>query len=367
MSAPLDVLLLREVGAGEPGSMSRFGATLEAGLRSSSRVTLRPAPVQLAPLDLPRGEPYVTRYGRFPAVVLARRRRRGVVHLTDHSHAHLCAVAGAGRTVVTCHDLMLLWSREGRTGDFHGPRRATMRFDFSTAFLRRAARVVCTTEFVRSDLIAMKGVDPARTEVVPMGVGDGFRPLAPADRERLRADLGLHGPVVLQVSSGAPYKNDAAVLRTAAGLGDDVTLLRAGPPLAPEHEALARTLGLGRRLIRAGVHTDVRLAELYGVADVLLFPSHAEGFGWPPVEAMACGTPVVSSDLPALREVADGAALHAGPDDVAGLTAAVSAVLGDPARAAEMRDRGVRRARAFTWARTVSGYERVYESVAEAA
>ena len=312
-------------------------------------------------------EPYLTRYGRLPAAALARRRRRGVVHVTDHSHAHLCALTGGRRTVVTCHDLMLLWSRDGRTGDFHGPTRATVRFDLKTSFLRRAARVVCTTEFVRSEVVAMKGVDPARTEVVPLGVGEHFRPLAAGDRERLRAELGLRGPVVLQVSSGQPYKNDAAVLRTAAALGEGVTLLRAGPPLAPEHEALARTLGLEGRLVRAGLHTDPRLAELYGVADVLLFPSHAEGFGWPPVEAMACGIPVVTSDLPVLREVADGAALHAGADDVAGLTAAVAAVLGDPARAAELRERGLRRAEAFTWGRTVAGYERVYESVETAA
>ena len=227
--------------------------------------------------------------------------------------------------------------------------------------------MVCTTEFVRSDVVATKGVDPARTEVVPLGVGERFRPLAAGDRERLRAELGLRGPVVLQVSSGAPYKNEAAVLRTAAGLGEGVTLLRAGPPLEPEHEALARALGLEGRLVRAGLHTDARLAELYGVADVLLFPSHAEGFGWPPVEAMACGTPVVTSDLPVLREVAAGAALHAGPDDVAGLTAAVAAVLGNPERAAEMRELGLRRAAEFTWERTLAGYQRVYESVAEAA
>ena len=170
------------------------------------------------------------------------------------------------------------------------------------------------------------------------------------------------------MSSGAPYKNDAAVLRTAAGLGDEVTLLRVGPELAPEHALLARTLGLGGRVVEAGqLHPDRRLAELYGVADVLLFPSHAEGFGWPPVEAMACGTPVVTSDLPALREVAAGAALHAGAGDVAGLTAAVDAVLGNPARAAEMRELGLRRAAQFTWARTLAGYESVYESVAEAA
>ena len=367
MSAPLDVLLLREVGAGEPGSMTRFGAMLERGLRASGRVALVPAPVQLEPLGFQRLEPYLTRYGRFPAAALARRRRRGVVHVTDHSHAHLCALTGGRRTVVTCHDLMLLWSRDGRTGDFRGRTRATVRFDLTTAFLRLAARVVCTTEFVRSEVVAMKRVDPARTEVVPLGVGDQFRPLPAGDCERLRAELGLRGPVVLQVSSGQPYKNDAGVLRTAARLGDGVTLVRVGPALSPEHAALAHTLGLEGRMVQAGVPTDRRLAELYGVADVLLFPSHAEGFGWPPVEAMACGIPVVASDLPVLREVAGGAALHAGADDVAGLAEAVAAVLGDPARAAELRDRGLRRAEEFNWERTVAGYERIYESVEAAA
>ena len=111
--------------------------------------------------------------------------------------------------------------------------------------------------------------------------------------------------------------------------------------------------------------SDQTLAALYRLADVFVFPSLYEGFGLPPLEAMACGLPVVASTAPALREVLDGAALLVQPHDVDGLAEAMAAALGNPDVAAHLREAGLQRAALFSWERTARETAAVYhEAVA---
>ena len=111
--------------------------------------------------------------------------------------------------------------------------------------------------------------------------------------------------------------------------------------------------------------SDDRLVELYNAADVLLFPSFYEGFGWPPLEAMACGTPVVVSDAPSLAEVVGGAGLAAPARDVSALVAAVRSIVETPELAETLRRRGIERAAQFTWRRTIDGFAQAYAMVEE--
>jgi glycosyltransferase involved in cell wall biosynthesis len=362
---PPPVLLVRAVEGPRQPSMRRFGSELDRALRASGRARVAPSLV-LAALPLGPLEPALSRYVRLPFAVRRRRRFPGVVHLTDQSHAHLLALLPAARTVVTCHDLVLLRSREGGTG-FPPRRRALARFDWSTSFLGRAARIVCPSEATRADVVRLRGIRPERVAVVPNGVGAHFRPPRTGERKRLREELGLAGPMVLHVSSGQPYKNVEATLRVGAALRDGglpVTLVRVGARLGPAELATARRYGLEGAVLELGEVEDRRLAQLYGAADVLLFPSYIEGFGWPALEAMACGTPVVVSRDRALQEVVGDAGLCAGADDVPGLTAAVRSVLEDPALAAGLGARGLERAGRFSWGRTATGYADVYAEVA---
>jgi glycosyltransferase involved in cell wall biosynthesis len=136
-----------------------------------------------------------------------------------------------------------------------------------------------------------------------------------------------------------------------------------GAPLTRSQRKLCRELRLDRAIVDLGALPDARLIEIYGAADVLLFPSQAEGFGWPALEAMACGTPVVTSQDPALAEVVGDAGLRADARDVAGLAAAVTSLIGDPALAGRLRELGRERAGRYSWARTAIGYQAVYEEL----
>lgn len=301
-------------------------------------------------------------------VAVSRRPRGGVevTHVLDQSQAHLAALAPLHRTLVTCHDLILLRAREGTAG-FVPRRRALARFATVTLLLGRVGRVVCPSEQTRSDVIRLRGVAPERVVVVPNGVSERFRPLGEATRERVRARLSLSGPVLLHVDSGQPYKNVEGTLRVLAHLraqGRPVTLVRVGAHLAPEARTLVRFLRCEEAVLERGALDDEGLVETYNAADVMLFPSYAEGFGWPALEAMACGTPVVTSEDPALREVVDDAGLHAQACDFGGLASEVGRLLDNDALAERLRRRGRERATAFTPRRTAASYAAVYAELA---
>lgn len=139
-------------------------------------------------------------------------------------------------------------------------------------------------------------------------------------------------------------------------------LLRTGGGLAPHHHELQHRLGLDGFVVERGIVSEKELVETYNGSDVVLHPSYWEGFGWPPLEAMSCGTPVVISTAPSLMEVTAGSALAAEPDDHEGLADRVQEAL-LPDTAADLRRRRLARADAMRWQPSISGLREVYATV----
>lgn len=366
------VLLVRPLPAQQNRSMERYADELAAALRPLDRFEVDEiGPGSSAWARFPFAAAVDRRITRFAGYrQQLKRRRADLFHITDHSYADLAAALPAERTVVTCHDLTLLRAESEPLG-FRGPRATVRLFRRRVEHLRRVAHVACVSEQTRGDVVELIGVDPVRTSVIPNGIDPRFTRLTAERRAALRGAVApANTAVLLHVSTGEPYKNVEGVLHTLAALradGQPAILLRAGRSLRPEQATLAASLGVTDAIRELGRVSDERLVELYNLADVLLFPSHYEGFGWPPLEAMACGTPVVTSEAAALVEVTGAAALHAPADDPGGLARAVRSILDDDERAAALVDAGIARAARYRWADTASAFSALYGDVLERA
>ena len=326
------------------------------------------------------GAANASRWGRlvrYPRLV--RRWRRGlrpdVTHVLDHSHASLLRACDPRRSVATLHDVIPMLSALGEL-DFDRGRLVRHTFARKLRLIGRCARVVVPSEATKRQFLRFADVPADRVVVVPHGVDrrpGGLWHEGPAgERGRVLAAHGMaaNRRVVLHVCTRNRYKNSPAVLRMLARLPGDVALLRVGSPLFDDEADLARALGVAGRVFDAGrVPGDDGLAAHYRAADVLVFPSTFEGFGWPPLEAMACGTPVVTSNAASLLEVVGDAGAQVGPHDDAALAAAVGRLLEDDhAERARRRAASVEHAARFSWQAAAEATLAVYEAVvAEAA
>ena len=232
-----------------------------------------------------------------------------------------------------------------------------------TQVVRRAAHdadsLIAVSESARDQICATLDIDPARFTVVPHGVGDVPR-AEPAAEAPLREWLELtSGRVVLCVAAVRPHKNQELLIRSLPDLPADVTVVLAGrpEPYAERLRALAAELGVTGRLRLTGYLSDAELERLWTLAGCAAFPTRAEGFGLPVLEAMARGVPVACSDIPVLREVGGEVPEYFNPADPAAAATAIVAALG----AGERGPLGVERARAFSWVDAARGTMEAYE------
>ncbi len=248
--------------------------------------------------------------------------------------------------VLTVHDIIPL-----RLPQYFTPwQRAWYRTSLAFA-LRAAACVICVSEATHSDLKAAFPGVRARVSVIHEGVGKTFRPCTEEESAYVRAKYALPKNYLLYVGSNKPHKNLPALIDAYARLRAAPSLLLAGAkdPRYPEARHRVEMLGLRGRVRFLGTIPEADLPFLYGNARAFVFPSAYEGFGLPPLEAMACRTPVACSDIQSLREVAGDAALFFDASSTASITAVLESVLEDEELRAGLRIRGLERAARMTW------------------
>lgn len=316
----------------------------------------------------------LNRFVDYPNLVRSLWANHDVFHIVDHSYAQLVHALPADRTLVTCHDLdtfrcVLEPEVERRSPVF---RAMTSRI---LSGLEKAGHVACDTEATRDGLVNRAGVDPSRTSVIHNGPHPTCTPYpettAEAEAARL---LGRHrGVDILHVGSTIARKRIDTLLHVFAAVRrsrPDARLVRVGGPFTGEQRALVRELHLDTAIVVLPFLDRSTLAAVYRHCAVLLLPSEREGFGLPVLEALACGTPVIASDIDALREVGASAAVYCPPDDVECWVAAVLDSLQEreqqPSRWAERRTEGIARAAVFSWARYASHVLPVYLRLAGA-
>jgi glycosyltransferase involved in cell wall biosynthesis len=230
--------------------------------------------------------------------------------------------------------------------------------------LRRADAVIAVSGNTAKDVQELFSVPAERTHVVPLGAGPEFRPLAPAAVEAERRRLGLPERFILFFSTIEPRKNLATLLDAWERMGRTPPLVVAGGWGWRSDELRARLEAAGEGLRLYGQVPAQDLPSLYGLAGCLAHPAWYEGFGLTPLEAMACGTPVVCSDSSSLPEVVAGAGMLLPPGDAGAWAEALGSVLEDPGRRRAMREAGLRRAAELTWERAAARTWAVLDDIA---
>ena len=230
--------------------------------------------------------------------------------------------------------------------------------------IERATSLIAVSQNTARDLASLFDRRLEEITVIQEGVAPGFHPLPVEQLPAYRRRFELPERFILFVGSIEPRKNLTTLLQAWAQLPDRPDLVIAGAwgwKYEPIRDQIER-LGPGVRLL--GPVEPADLPGLYNVATVLAHPAHYEGFGLTPLESMACGTPVVSSNAASLPEVVGEAALLVNPADVDGWTAALERVLHDPGVASDLRRKGVVRAAEFTWEKAGARTWRVLERAA---
>ena len=275
--------------------------------------------------------------------------RADVAHFTN---GMLPLGTGAAR-VVTIHDMSLtLFPR------CHPLRRLVINRPLLGLAARVADEVVTVSHSARRDLLRLHGLPPERVTVAHEAAGPGFMPIEdPVKRARIRARYGLPERFVLYVGAIEPRKNLPRLMDAFADArraGVEHQLVCVGPygwSSRDLYEQIDR-LGLRRFVHFTGYVPTDDLPVIYNLAEFFVFPSIYEGFGLPVVEAMACGTPVITTSTSALEEIATGAAEMIDPHETEALMRAIARLAQTPERRAELRTLGLARAREFSWART---------------
>lgn len=269
--------------------------------------------------------------------------------------AHVLPLVHPRASVVTVHDLgYLYYPRAHRPLD-------RLYLDLSTRYnARNASRVIAVSQTTRDDLVRHYGIEPDKIAVVYSGCDEAMRPVKDeATIERAKARYGIQGDYILYMGTLQPRKNlrrlleAYAILKKQANRAETPCLVIAGRRgwLYDQIFQQVERLGLEAEVIFPGYVPQDDLPALLGGAHLFAFPSLYEGFGLPVLEAMACGTPVLCSNVSSLPEVAGNAALLINPLDVESMAEAMNRLLQDEGLRAQLVERGLRQVRRFSWDR----------------
>jgi glycosyltransferase involved in cell wall biosynthesis len=296
---------------------------------------------------------------RIPYRTLQKRiENAALYHATEHLLPRLSLP-----TVLTVHDLIF-----ERYPQHHKlTNRAFLRVGMPL-FVRAATRIIAVSHHTAKDLNTLYGVPDAKIEVIHEGIDAKFRPATPEEIETIRQRYSPDRPYMLMVGTLEPRKNHRLALEAMAQLksqGYPHRLLVVGGKgwLFEPISALVNSLGLADDVHFTGYVPDEELPALYSAATALIMPSLYEGFGFPILEAMACGAPVICSRASSLPELAGEAALFVDPHDASSLASAMRRIIDEPGLADALRTRGLAQASQFTWEATARQTAQLYLDV----
>jgi glycosyltransferase involved in cell wall biosynthesis len=310
---------------------------------------------------------YIDRFLLFPHHLRASAANADVVHICDHGSAmHAFKVRGRP-VVVTCHDMLAVRGALGEIAEMRSSLFGRLLQFWIRQGLRHATKVACVSQFTLDDASRVLESNANLTRVLN-GLNYPFRVLETAEMARMLASLPqIQGPFVLHVGSNHPRKNRDGVIRSFAKAAKkaDLQLVFAGAALNQELRRTASEEKVEDRIVEV-VNPNVEVIEaLYNRAIALIFPSKYEGFGWPAIEAQACGCPVIASNIPPLAEVIANSGALFPIEDEAGMAEMIVSLVNDREFRGAMQQRGFENVRwRFQISRMMDDYIALYQEIA---
>jgi glycosyltransferase involved in cell wall biosynthesis len=304
---------------------------------------------------------------------------RGTVKRLDCDLVHIPNLFSVPRGlpcpyVMTVHDMLEHMSRAREQSGFW----RSLHFQLTKRVLSGAARIFAVSNFTKNEMEKLFGIPSERIEVVYNAIDERFLHghATAADRELIAQRYQVNYPFLLYAGRVSPHKNVVRMIEAFSALKTELEKDQEFPDLKLIiiGDDLSGNPDLRRTVVRSGVQNDVRflgfvpievLRIFYDSAKIFVFPSLYEGFGLPPLEAMAHGTPVVTSNVSSLPEVVGNAAVLVNPENVFEIMRALHHVLLDHAVRERMKERGYKQAAKFSWEKSVQRIVEVYRQIGD--
>jgi glycosyltransferase involved in cell wall biosynthesis len=368
------VLLIGNYPADQQQSMQRFGTMMLQGLVAAGveAELIQPRSffgnIKFFGTFVSKWLAYIDKFLLFPRELRHRLSRPvQIVHICDHSNAVYAKEIRTTPVLVTCHDLLAVRGALGEETDC--PATFTGKFlqRWILDGLKKATAIACVSRATLRDAehLVVRHEGKPQLHLVPNGLNYPYRKQPPeVGRQRLHSILDLNRPFVLHVGSNLRRKNREGVLRSFALTKNNWNgqLVLAGDPLNNELHSLGEKLGILDRVVEVINPDSLILEALYSSAVALLYPSRFEGFGWPIIEAQACGCPVICSNREPLPEVAGDAGLFRDIDDEAGFASEILR-LRDPAERERWSEKSLRNAEKFSAKKMIARYLELYREL----
>jgi glycosyltransferase involved in cell wall biosynthesis len=306
-----------------------------------------------------------SRYVLYPFQIIGK--KADIFHIIEPGYAHLVLFLNPRKTVVSVHGLLpiLLWKKRiPEITSSHIP----LLTAFTFAVLKKVKYIISVSQNVKDDLVSILGFDPDRITVIPNGLGTQFINQMEIKQQRSVELSPLLNPdaIKILVSATKFYKNPETVIRTALYIKKhnflNFQLIKTGFADKNWNQMLKQN-GLDVNAVNLNYVAWEDMPDLYKNVNILFFPSLYEGFGWPPLEAMACGTPVVASNAASLPEVIGDAAAMFDPMDYEGFAGEIMKLSTDAVYRKMRIEKGLLQAKKFDWNESVRQIVEVYEKI----
>lgn len=343
-------------------SMEVYAENLADGLGGLARVNqFRPVPAQ----GFGKENGLRARFERYIHYPLMLPKGYDVYHVMDHQYAHLKGVKRHGAWVLTCHDLIPYISFKGYAKGLKNIRRPLMT-EYSMAFYRGYDHILAISESTKSDLVEYCRLDPDKITVVYYGLSEVYEQYSQARRDDCKKLYGFEGRWNILICGFQYYKNHETCIKVINKLSKkhkgDIALIKIGQS-TDEWERLKINIDRSVAVKEHQNLTQNEMVALYNGVDCVLFPSWYEGFGWPPVEAMKCGTPAIVSNVASLPEAVGDRGMSYEPDDIEGMVEGIESLMLSTEQYRKYSEYGIRHAEKFCWKKNAEKTLEIYKGL----